>query len=87
MGSTRSVLTYTNPNYSCANGGGAGGGSQSARMATTTAGGSSGGGSGGGKSTIWKRLKYDKAQVRGFTDRTDVEMSQDMRVFGINEKF
>lgn len=40
-GSTRSVLTFTNPNYN----------------------GADGAGPSEPKVTIWKRLKYDKAQV------------------------
>lgn len=42
-GSTRSVLTFSNPNYNGADGGGAGPSEPKMRL--------------------WKRLKYDKAQV------------------------
>lgn len=47
-GSTRSVLTFTNPNYN----------------------GADGAGSSEPKVTIWKRLKYDKAQVSAHVQMT-----------------
>lgn len=48
------VLTFTNPNYN---------GVVEGMCHHPGSAGSEG--SGGGRNTIWKRLKYDRAQVRG----------------------
>lgn len=67
MGSTRSVLTFTNPNYNGADAGQVAAAGAAAAAAAEAAcnrsGGTTAAAAASGRTTIWKRLKYDKAQV------------------------